>query len=35
MGVQTSNHIDLSYAAFGRIAKHAAGRISVTVRKLN
>jgi rare lipoprotein A len=35
MGVQTSNRIDLSYAAFGRIAKHAAGRIQVTVRHLN
>lgn len=35
MGVQSSNRIDLSYAAFGRIAKHATGRISVTIRKLN
>lgn len=35
MGVQASNRIDLSYAAFGRIAKHAAGRIHVTVRSLN
>jgi len=35
MGVQSSNRIDLSYAAFGRIAKHATGRISVTIRRLN
>lgn len=35
MGVQASNRIDLSYAAFSRIAKPAAGRITVTVRKLN
>jgi len=35
MGVQASNRIDLSYAAFGRIANHAKGRIQVTIRRLN
>jgi rare lipoprotein A len=35
MGVKSSNRIDLSYAAFGCIAKRSQGRISVRLRKLN
>ena len=35
MGSNASNRIDLSYAAFGRIAKHSEGRISVKVKVLN
>lgn len=35
MGVKTANRIDLSYAAFGRIAKHSQGKAYVTVTTLN
>lgn len=35
MGVKSSNRIDLSYAAFGCIAKRSQGRIQVRLRKLN
>jgi rare lipoprotein A len=34
MGNKTPNRIDLSYAAFGRIANHGQGRINVTIKKI-
>jgi rare lipoprotein A len=34
MGIHSTNRIDLSWAAFGSIASHSKGRITVTVKKL-
>ena len=34
MGNKTPNRIDLSYAAFGKIANHGQGRINVTIKKI-
>jgi rare lipoprotein A len=34
MGNKTLNRIDLSYAAFGKIANHGQGRINVSIKKI-
>jgi rare lipoprotein A len=34
MGNKTPNRIDLSYAAFGKIANHGQGRINVSIKKI-
>lgn len=34
MGNKTPNRIDLSYAAFGKIADHGQGRINVKIREI-